>query len=430
MIDIPYTRAGKVVGHKFRTLEGEKKFYQAKGSEQCLYNVDAIEEAKGQPVVITEGEMDAAIALQCGFVAVSVPNGAPMQAINDGTVKYAYLKDIPEDADIILAFDADEAGAALFHDVTLLIKTPKLRFVTYPPECKDLNDVFLKFGADGVMRCINGAQSVKINGLYTMAELPPLPEGAVFDCPIPGMADLYKLRLGDFAVIVGVPGFGKTTAVNQIAFDMAQKHGWKVCFASFEQRPQTDHLRALRVLYAGRPHNLIGKAEREDADKFINERFVFIVPSLDDEVDLKFLLQKMRVAVLQYGANLIVIDPWNEIEHTHDPGMTTTQYVGFAIKQLKRFAAKYRVHLILVAHPAKMTRSKDGKYPMPSLYDCADSSHFYNKSDIGIIVHRESEYTVIKVAKCRYHNLIGKVGEVHLEFDDYKGRFVSQEEKK
>jgi twinkle protein len=73
--------------------------------------------------------------------------------------------------------------------------------------------------------------------------------------------------------------------------------------------------------------------------------------------------------------------------------------------------------MIVVAHPAKMRREPDGKYPIPSLYDISDSSHWYNKADVGIIVHRKGEEeTLIRVAKSRYHDQIGKPGEATVKY--------------
>jgi twinkle protein len=70
-----------------------------------------------------------------------------------------------------------------------------------------------------------------------------------------------------------------------------------------------------------------------------------------------------------------------------------TEYVGRAIKALKRFARKFQVHLIVIAHPTKSTKDGDGKYRMPTLYDISDSANWYNKCDLGIIVHRRPRTT-------------------------------------
>ena len=108
-IEIPFFRSGIEVNCKTRTIEGEKRFHQVSGGEKCFYNVDALVELGDETLVITEGEMDCLIALQCGFVAVSVPDGAPKEAIGDrDSVKYDYLRDVPQSVKrIIQDVDSD-----------------------------------------------------------------------------------------------------------------------------------------------------------------------------------------------------------------------------------------------------------------------------------------------------------------------------------
>ena len=197
---------------------------------------------------------------------------------------------------------------------------------------------------------------------------------------------------------------------------MAQKHQFNTVFASFEQSPQVDHRRALRSYYAEKLEITMSLDERKKADAWIDERFGFIVPDEDDDVTLTWFLEHAAAAVIRYGADIVVVDPWNEMDHTRPQDMSLTEYVGFAIKQFKKFARKYNVHLIVVAHPAKMLRAKDGKYPVPGLYDISDSAHWSNKADMGIVVHREdliaSKETKIRVVKSRYHSQIGRPGEI------------------
>ena len=424
MLEIPYFRNGVKVGTKFRTLTGKKKFYQEDGSEQCLYNLDAIKEIGTSPLVITEGELDAAIALQCGHIAVSVPNGAPSKPVEGEGTKYDYLKDIPPGIEIIICADGDEQGANLLHDLSIRLKPARCKWVKYPKGCKDLNEAFIKFGSKGVDETIRRAQWCKIDGIYSLSELPPPPTAIPLDCPVHGLADNFKIRLGDFTVISGLPGFGKTTLVNEIACGMVSKYGWHVAIASFEQSPKIDHLRALRTYQASSPAHLLNDAARANADEWIEHNFTFIVPDIDDSVTLKWVYEHVEAAIIRKGAKLIIIDPWNELDHEYPREMTLTQYTGFAIKQFKKLAQKYMVHIIVVAHPAKLQKNKDGTYPIPSLYDISDSSHWFNKCDIGIIVHREGKTeTIVKICKVRYWNIIGRPDEIKLTYDDYRGRF-------
>ncbi len=424
MLAIPYFQGDNQVGVKYRTLVGDKRFFQEKGSVQCFYNWNALRDVSEEAIIITEGEMDCAIALQCGHLAVSVPNGAPSKQVENGDRKYEYLADFPSNRTAILAFDSDANGRNLLHDVSLRLGQHRCKWVRYPDGCKDLNEVFLMHGHSAVTEAINKAQWLKIDGIYCMSELPEPPVPPTVESPIPGTSSLYKLRGGDLAVITGIPGFGKTTVVNEIAASCARLHGWNVAIASFEQNPRIDHLRSLRTYYHGIPVHAQSSQAMYEADEWIDRKFTFIVPDSDNEVTLKWVLDKCEASILRNHCKLIVIDPWNEMDHDYPSGMTLTQYTGFAIKQFKKLARKYLVHVIVIAHPAKLQRNRDGEYPVPTLYDIADSSHWYNKPDMGIIIHRNEDNSLLfRVQKCRYVRIIGNVGEVSLLYDRECNRF-------
>jgi twinkle protein len=431
-IAIPFVAGGEIVNHKYRTISGDKRFSQDAEARKCFWNFDCLadESLASQPLVITEGEFDAMIAMQCGFQrVVSVPDGAPAEAIGEAdTRKYTYLEDAGEllgkVQEIILATDGDQPGINLMNDLALRLGKARCKWVRYPKGCKDLNEAWAKYGAKGVTETIARAQWCKVDGLYRMSELPPVPERVAYDIGIPGLEQHYNVRFGDLCVVTGIPSHGKTAFVNDVACRLAHKHGWGVAIASFEQHPQVDHRRNLRTWHAGRRVKDMTQPELRAADAWIDKHFAFIAPSEDDEVTLAWVLEKAAASVLRYGARLVVIDPWNEMDHIRPDGMSLTEYTGFAIKQFKRLAAKYNAHVIVVAHPAKPAKEPGGKLRRPTLYDISDSAHWYNKPDVGIIVHRESEsQTNVHIAKSRYHDQIGKPGDFMCEFSPSTNRF-------
>jgi twinkle protein len=77
----------------------------------------------------------------------------------------------------------------------------------------------------------------------------------------------------------------------------------------------------------------------------------------------------------------------------------------------------------VVAHPTKLAKDRDGKVPMPTLYDISDSAAWMNKPDVGIIVHQDEGGVLLRVAKSRYHDRIGKPGTVRLSFSPWVARF-------
>lgn len=466
VLEIDFRRGGEVLRRKFKRLgevpEGAPRYWQEpKGGPKLAWNEDCLrdETLHGQPLIFTEGEIDAATAIQCGFLrTISVPDGAPppgerSEADLEVSSKYDWLREIkplisrelaPE---VILATDGDDNGAALLQDLSIQLGRFRCKFITYPkardPEArgrerlKDLNEVLQDYGQKGVVETLNRAQWIKVDGVYRMSDLPPLPPQRAYDIGFDLLGENYRMRLGDFVVVTGVPGLGKSTFANDLCCRVALAHGLKTAWASFEQAPQRDHRRALRSWFGrldfsgqrkGVPAKDMTSAEISDADAWIDQHHVFIVPSEDDDVTLDWILDRMEAAVVRFGVEVIVIDPWNEMDHTRDRNETMTEYVGRAIKTLKRFAKKFQVHLIIIAHPTKSTKNSDGKYIMPTLYDISDSANWYNKCDLGIIVHRENDLdTIIKVQKSRYHEIIGRPGAVNMHYAKDERRFVETE---
>jgi twinkle protein len=421
-IAIPYFSGGQVVGRKYRTIAGEKLFSQEQGSAQILYNRDCLADQTlaSHPVVICEGEVDCWTALQCGFPrSVSVPAGAPNTEVGDrASAKYDFIADmpeLPEDTTFILAVDADGPGSALRADLELRLKARRCKWVRYPKGCKDLNDALQRYGQRGVVESLNRAQWI-VGNVYRMADIPMPPEATAYDSGFPGLADHYRVRLGDFCVVTGIPSHGKTSAVHDLCCRMASRHHWPVCIASFEQSQQ-DMLRKLRSWYGGGPVAGMDTDTMERADRWIDQHFSFVVPDSDSYPTLAWIMERFAASALRFGSRLFVLDPWNELEHDRPDGMSLTEYVGKALREFKAFARKYEAHLIVVAHPAKLRRDADGRYPIPSLYDISDSAHWYNKADIGVVVHRKNDdETLIRIAKSRYHDQIGKPGDVSVRY--------------
>lgn len=430
---IPYLEAGILANRKYRTLGEDKRFRQDPGGKQIFWNVDCLadETLDTQPLVITEGELDALAAIQAGFTrTVSVPGGAPAAEIGDkDAAKYAFLELAPRldrATEIIIATDGDAPGANLLNDLAPRLGRARCKWVRYPKGCKDLNDALRLYGPRGVVETINRARWVKVPGVSRMSELPPLKEQPIFDVGVPGLEGHYAVRPGDLTVVVGIPGHGKTALINAIAGHMARHHGWVIGSASFEQRAQIDYKRNLRTFHSGQRVVHMTQEELAAADRWIDEHFALLVPDVEDEVSLEWMLERCQVAILQYGARMIAVDPVNEMDHVRPADMTETDYIGFMLKAWKRLAFRFQVHVILAVHPAKMQRGKDGKYPPPSLYDASGSQHYYNKCDAGLIVHRlDKTKTLIRVAKIKYHDVLGTPDDVEVKFNIGTGRYES-----
>lgn len=454
VLQIDFRRDGKVLRSKFKRMgecpEGAPRYWQEpKGGVKMAWNEDCLRDPAlaSMPLIITEGELDAATAIQCGFLrTISVPDGAPPpgeRSAEDLTAsrKYDWLDEIapfitkeaaPE---IIIAADGDENGGALLQDLSVLLGRFRCKFLTYPlakdPEArgrerlKDLNEVLEDYGAEGVQKTIARATFLKIDGVHKMSELPNLPPQIIYEVRHPRFREMFKFRLGDVSVWTGTPGHGKTTVLNDCVNGIVTDHDIVAAWASFEQEVQVDHRRSLRTWFCEIPAYRAGFDQIAEADAWIERHHVFIVANEDEDADLDWLLDKMAVSVSRHGAKIIIVDPWNELEHGRRNGETETEYIGRALRAIKRFARAFRVHVCIVAHPSKSVKDEKGNYKCPTLYDISGSANWFNKCDLGVIVHRQSATdTLVKVQKSRYHEIIGRPGEVLMQFcaDDRRFR--------
>jgi twinkle protein len=444
VVVFPYMENGVRVNEKFRQLP-KQKFWQQQGRRKIFWNADVLRdpvlEAGTAPLIITEGEIDAMTAIQCGFpFTVSVPDGAPPEGAISGradrleescaeqTGKFEFMwaarDQLRRIKRFVLAVDDDGPGRCLAEHLVRRLSASRCSFVEYPIGCKDLNDVLVKKGPEAVTEVLNAAKPYPVRGLYRLSDYPD----ASFDTYSTGWTTLdrhFRLFVGEFIVVTGIPGHGKSSWVLHLIANLAQVHGMRTAIFSPEM-PVVPAIRdQLRCIKA---HRAIEAAVTPENDAWIEDNFVFIGPDPrkmgeDDDFTLDWIIDRAEEAVLRDGVRILLIDPWNEIEHARVKGETMTDYVSRSIRALKKFAKLYNMIVVVVAHPTKLSKEKDGSYAVPSLYDIADSAHFNNKPDHGVVIYREADdSTSIWVSKVRF-NETGERGRVKMKFDRLTRRF-------
>lgn len=440
VIVFPFLEDGQEVGRKYRGRD--KKFWQEPGGRRTFFNRDAILDPalrgeRAQRLIVTEGEIDCLTAIECGYpLAVSVPDGAPatvneepVEPENDGKFQFIHNNwgALEQVRHFVLAVDGDGPGQCLAAELVRRLRPERCFFVVYPEGCKDLNDVLAQHGKAEVARVLNAAKPYPVKGLYRIEDFPDLPEPVSYTTGWPRMDEHFRVQLGSFIVVTGVPSHGKSAWVNALSVNLAEAHGWTVAVGSFEEPPVPYHRDDLRRLRLRADPRFVEADRVVEADAWIAEHFLFIAQQPDDETedfDLDFILELARTAVVRHGIKVFVLDPWNEIEHRRYRDESETEYIGRAIRALKRFARRHEVAVIVVAHPTKMGSGKDGVI-CPTLYDISGSAAWFSKADVGIVVWRKDlQYPSadIRVRKARRRS-IGKVGDVSLDFDETTLRF-------
>jgi twinkle protein len=447
-IAFPYYRQGELVNVKYRALE-EKAFAQVKDAEAILFGLDDIAGIGDGNVIIVEGECDKLALEVAGFHnVVSVPDGAPAtlrdEPRNDDS-KFAWLANCAKELEavtggFILAVDNDANGEVLEEELARRLGKERCWRVHWPDSddviCKDANEALTVHGPEVLRECIAAATPYPINGLYRIddyeAEILALyREGTQQRGASTGwtaLDELMTIAPGQLSVVTGIPSHGKSEFLDALLINLARRYDWHVALCSFENRP-TDHSVKLFEKYLGVPFRdgsirRMGEGDLRMALDWARPRFFFIRAEDDAPPTVDWILERARAAVLRYGSNVLVIDPYNEIEHRRPDNMSETEFVSQSLGKVKRFAENHALHVFFVAHPAKPAREA-GKPAVPGLYDISGSAHWANKADLGFVVHRpnfEGDEVQIHVLKVR-HKWVGEPGQVSLRYDRITGRY-------
>ena len=436
VIAFPYRRKGAIQNHKYR--EANKRFYQQPGGKKLFWNADVLDEPalhEGRAaLVITEGELDALSLLEAGYpYVVSVPDGAPPPAESTEDIpdpefddKYRYIVNdwdaLKKIKRIIIATDSDPPGQQLAKELIRRLGRARCSFVAYPEGCKDFNDVLMRGDMAVITSTLATAKPYPVAGVYRYSELPPEPDLVPVTTGFRRLDDLLMPFYPSLMVVTGMAGAGKSLFVNQMAAQMSILHGWKVALASFEMRIKPFVTDTLLKTYEGMRQD--GRGER-----WLDDNFAFINPepsAEDREFDIDWLIEKAIVAVVRNGIRLLIIDPWNEIEHAAGPRESLTSYTGRAIRVLKRFGAEFDCMVGVVAHPTKNAAQRVLNDPEKatdlSLYDVSDSAHWANKADLGLVLNRRGQHpldfvTTLAVKKVRYQPMTGMPGSIEICFN-------------
>lgn len=436
-IQFPYFRGAECINIKYR--DGHKNFRMASGAERILYGVNDI----NYTLVWVEGEIDKLSVEVAGIRScVSVPDGAPAENSKNYENKFDFLSDpaLVDVATHIIAVDSDAPGTRLKDELIRRLGAEKCKTVTWPEDCKDANEVLVKHGLDALAKCIANAQPIPITGAYGVEDFATEFDAIYRNGSPKGLPtgwrevdELFSLRVGDMTIVTGIPNSGKSEWIDAVMVNTAHNYGWPWGVFSAENWPVTEHMKKLSEKYIGKPFEP-GRTERmtpqekDAALSWMANKFFFVQP---ESPTLESILSIVRQLVLRRGIRGLVIDPWNEIEHSRPEAMSETEYIGSALSEIRRFARLHGLHVFVVAHPTKLRKGDDGNYPVPTPYDISGSANWRNKADNCISIWRDlgktdSRMVDIHIQKIR-HKTVGKLGSASLRYDTVCGRYHGAE---
>jgi twinkle protein len=380
-VNFNYYREKELVNVKFR--DAEKNFKMVSGAELVFYGLDNIKEM--DTVYIVEGEMDALSLHECGIYSVcSVPNGA-----SKGNARLEYLDNcfsyFETKKKIILCTDNDEAGLELRNELARRFGAYRCKYVEFG-DYKDANEVLIKKGSQALRDYIEDSKNFPLEGVLNINDIWQnvlnYNENGVknYSIGLPNSDDYFRLAFGEWTVVTGIPNSGKSDVVDQICCNMAVNHDMRCAMFAPESFPYEGHIKRIA--------NKLNEKNCDNTDlnntkDFIEDHFFWIKIDLEN-LSLEGILNAFRELVFQKGINIVVIDPWNMLDHS---AQKDHSYIGKALSLITQFCQQTNVHLFLVAHPRKI-ESENGNYKKPTLYDISGSADFFNKAYNGMIVFR------------------------------------------
>jgi twinkle protein len=380
-INFNYYRDEEIINIKFR--DSQKNFKLVSGAELIFYGLNNIKNI--DRCYIVEGEIDCMSLHEIGLSNVcSVPNGA-----SKGNQRLEYLDNCWEyfknKKQIILCTDNDDAGMQLRNELARRFGNYKCKYVDFG-EFKDANEVLISKGKDYLKELVQNGKHFPLEGVINIDNIWQnvlnFNEKGIknYDIGLPGSSEFFKLSMGEWSVVSGIPNSGKSDILDQVLCNLSMTYGFRCAMFSPESFPYEGHIK--RIANKLKQKNC-DNDDLNDVKDFIEEHFYWIKIDLEN-LTLKSILQAFRELVFQKGINVCVIDPYNMLDHSAQRDFT---YVGKLLSQITQFCQQTKTHLFLVAHPRKI-ESEGGQYKKPTLYDISGSADFFNKAYNGIIAYR------------------------------------------
>jgi len=260
---------------------------------------------------------------------------------------------------------------------------------------------------------------------YAMRKVEPSKKGLSTGFQV---LDPYMLLAKGYMMIAtGYPGCGKSEFIDAILVNMAVSYGWKTLYFSPENHPIEEHMSKLAEKFYGKRMRKLTQEESAASLEFLTSHFSWIDL---EEPNLEAIINLTKADHKERAIDCIVIDPWNAVTHSRGSTMIH-EYLSNALSKIIRLARTLKIFVVIVAHPAKPVKDKEGKIGIPTLYDISDGAMWRNKADYGIVFHRPDmmkNQILISVQKIK-QKWMGHLGNITMDYHWESGRFKSIEDK-
>lgn len=333
---------------------------------------------ENKTLVMTEGQIDSISCAAAGIEnAVSVPLG------KNGFTWFPHCFNFMSRFDELVVFGDYENGEISLLEGMKARFTGTIRFVR--PEdykdCKDANEILMKYGKEAVKNCVKNAEIIPVPRLKNFKDVQKMALEDL-DWMKTGISEIDKrcrFYFGELIVLTGAAGNGKSTMASQWA-TMAMDQGYPTMIYSGEMQPWM--VKNWMMFQMAGMHNLNEKKGIPDEtyQKIVDSemcRRVYIYDPPDDEDEntktQEHLIETILTSIKQYGVRFILIDNLMTVMD-YDGKLELNDVQTVYTRKLAKIAQKHSVIIVLIVHPRKSsskTFSND---------DIAGSSNIVNRA--------------------------------------------------
>ena len=274
---------------------------------------------------------------------------------------------------------------------------------------KDINDCLQIGGKNFVMNLISDAKDVPVKSVVDYSEIEEL-DISQMDGVKTGIKpldeELLKIFYGTLTVLSGRPGSGKTSIIDQTIARTIDNGNPVFLFS--KEMPERMSANWFNTIIAGR-RNMVEKTSRDNRKYYIVPQSIqkkmqtyynkkLFIYRDDEPNDVDSVLKSAEECVRKFGCKLIVLDNLMMIDLNCAESDKNTAQTNL-INSLIKFAAKFNVAVVLIAHPRK-TQDTNSDIEM---YDISGTSNIINLAMRSIGLRRVSKKEKAD-AKSKWHN--------------------------
>ena len=366
-----------------------------------LFNMNRVNTSK--PLLICEGETDCASAIEAGYLnTVSVPLGASnLHWIEEN---WDWLDEFES---IIIWSDNDAAGQKMRKDCIYRLGTWRTKYIVTPNyyeksdgkkiPLKDINDCLQIGGKEFVLKLISDAKDVPVKSVVDYSEIEEL-DISQMDGVITGIKpldnELLKIFYGTLTVLSGRPGSGKTSIVDQMIARTIDEGNPAFLFS--KEMPERMSANWFNTIIAGRrnmeekstkdgrKYHIIPASIQKKMQSYYKEKL--LIYKDNEPNDIESVMKSAEECVRKYGAKLIVLDNLMMLDLQCNESDKNTAQTNL-INDLIKFASKFNVSVVLIAHPKKTSDSNSDI----EMYDISGTSNIINLAMRSIGLRRVSK---------------------------------------